>query len=63
LNLAFGHARTKLVNHVLGYDVTLLDINFVHAGKVSAAAGGKKRDGEQCGAEFGAKLCTVIHVS
>ena len=40
LSLTFGQAGAQLVNHVLRHYVALLDVYFIDAGEVGAAAGG-----------------------
>ena len=49
LDLAFGHAGAQLINHFLGDDVALLNVDFVDAREVGAAAGDKQGDGQEQG--------------
>ena len=46
-HLALAHAGLQLVDHVLGDDVPLLNVNTVDTGKPEIAAGGE-RDQCQC---------------
>lgn len=52
LHLAFAHARLQLVDHLLGKNVSLFDIDPIDERKLERAAAGKHQRKRRCNKEF-----------